>query len=96
LLTSNTPHIVFNQIKKKSPLPLISIVEATCQKAVIRGIQRVGLFGTKFNMQGGFYNKIFSNQGIEVISPDEKDQDYIHDKYMGELVKGIIREDTKK
>ena len=95
LLASNTPHIVFNQINQTSPLPLISIVEATCGKAVSKGIQRVGLFGTKFTMQGGFYDKIFYDHSIAVISPDEKDQDYIHDKYMGELVKGIIRDDTK-
>ena len=95
LLASNTPHIVFNQINQTSPLPLISIVEATCEKAVSKGIERVGLFGTKFTMQGGFYDKIFYDHSIAVISPDEKDQDYIHDKYMGELLKGVIRDDTK-
>ena len=59
-------------------------------------LTRVGLFGTKFTMQGGFYNEIFSTYDIAVIVPDEKEQDYIHEKYMGELVKGIIRDETKK
>ena len=95
LFASNTPHIVFNQINQASPLPLISIVEATCEKAMSKGLQRVGLFGTKFTMQGGFYDKLFSDHGIAVISPDDKDQDYIHEIYMGELVKGIIRDETK-
>jgi aspartate racemase len=96
LLASNTPHIVFDQINRSSPLPLISIVEATCEDAVSKGMQRVGLFGTKFTMQGGFYDQIFSNHGITVISPDNEDQDYIHAKYMGELVKGIFRDETKE
>ncbi len=96
VLASNTPHIVFNEINRSSPLPLISIVEATCEVAVSRGMQRVGLFGTKFTMQGGFYDQIFSDQGITVISPEDNDQDYIHDTYMGELVKGIFRDETKK
>ena len=96
LLASNTPHIVFDQINRSSPLPLISIVEATCEDAVSKDMQRVGLFGTKFTMQGGFYDQIFSNHGITVISPDNEDQDYIHAKYMGELVKGIFRDETKK
>ena len=96
LLASNTPHIVFDQINRSSPLPLISIVEATCEEAVRKGMQRVGLFGTKFTMQGGFYDQIFSNHGITVISPDNEDQDYIHAKYMGELVKGIFHDETKK
>ena len=96
LLASNTPHIVFNEINQKSPLPLISIVEAACQEAKRRGMQRVGLFGTKFTMQGGFYDQIFSDHAITVISPADDDQDYIHDIYMGELVKGIFRDETKK
>ena len=96
LLASNTPHIVFNQINQASPLPLISIVEVTCEKARFMGLNRVGLFGTKFTMQGGFYNEIFSTHDIAVIIPNETEQDYIHDKYMGELVKGIIRDETKK
>ena len=96
LLASNTPHIVFDQINRSSTLPLISIVEATCAEAVRQGMQRVGLFGTKFTMQGGFYDQIFSNHGITVISPDNEDQDYIHAKYMGELVKGIFHDETKK
>lgn len=95
VLASNTPHIVFNEINRESPLPLISIVEATCEEVVSKGMQRVGLFGTKFTMQGGFYDQIFSDQGITVISPEEKDQDYIHGIYMGELVKGIILDETK-
>ena len=96
VLASNTPHIVFNEINQKSPLPLISIVEAACQEAKRRGMQRVGLFGTKFTMQGGFYDQIFSDHAITVISPADDDQDYIHDIYMGELVKGIFRDETKK
>lgn len=31
LLASNTPHIVFEDIQRQSPIPLVSIVEATCQ-----------------------------------------------------------------
>ena len=95
LLASNTPHIVFDKIQKASLLPMISIVEVACEKAKEIGIRRVGLFGTKFTMNGGFYDTVFTKQNIEVIVPDENDQDYIHEKYMSELVKGIILDETK-
>jgi len=95
LLASNTPHIVFNRVQQASSLQLLSIVEATCSKTVQLGLNRVGLFGTKFTMQGGFYNEVLSKQDIEVVVPDEADQDYIHDKYMSELVKGIVRDETR-
>jgi len=96
LMASNTPHIVFENINKLSPLPLISIVEVTCDKTKALGLSRVGLFGTRFTMQGGFYDKVFSKNNILVMTPDQSDQAYIHEKYMGELVNGIIREDTRQ
>ena len=96
VLASNTPHVVFDKIREKSPIPMISIVEAACKKAKDMGLNRVGLFGTGFTMQGGFYSAVFSRQHIEIIVPDEKDQDYIHKKYMDELVKGIILDETRK
>ena len=95
VLASNTPHIVFNKVRELSQLPLISIVEATCKKITDLGLERVGLFGTKFTMEGGFYNEVLSKSGIEIITPDKTDRDFIHDKYMGELVKGIIRDETR-
>jgi aspartate racemase len=55
----------------------------------------VALFGTKFTMQGGFYDDVLSEQGIEIIKPDTDDQNYIHEKYMGEFVKGVFRENTR-
>lgn len=95
LLASNTPHIVFDQIQAASSLPMISIVDATCAKAKVLGIQKIGLFGTRFTMQGGFYDQVLAKQGIEVVVPDETDQDYIHGKYMGELVKGVFLDETR-
>ena len=95
VMASNTPHVVFDRISSRSPLPLISIVEATCEEVLHRNMKQVGLFGTKFTMQGGFYQQIFSNQSVSVITPSQKDQDYIHDIYMRELVKGIFLEPTK-
>lgn len=95
LLASNTPHIVFDEVQKMSSLPLISIVEATCEQAKVLEICRIGLFGTKFTMQGKFYDRVFTKQNIEIIVPSENEQKYIHDKYMNELVKGIFLDETR-
>lgn len=88
LLASNTPHIVFEELNQGSPIPLISIVEVTCQAVKALGLQNVGLIGTRFTMQGGFYSNVFSRHGIALIVPKPEEQDYIHDKYMSELVNG--------
>ena len=96
LLASNTPHLVFDGIREASPIPLISIVEVTCQRAAALGLSKVGLFGTKFTMQSQFYPKLFAKENIAVVVPAEAQQEFIHQKYMGELVNGIILEETKR
>jgi len=96
VLASNTPHIVFDEIRRQSPLPMISIVEAAAEAARALQLKTVGLFGTRFTMQGRFYPSVFSRQGMAIVVPDEDDQAYVHDKYMNELVKGVFREETRE
>jgi len=96
LLASNTPHAVFDALLAESPIPLISIVEATCQAAKKQGLKRLGLFGTRFTMQGQFYPDVFDKAGIALTLPTPEEQDYIHGKYMGELVNGILLPETRE
>lgn len=96
LFASNTPHLVFEEIRQRSPLPLVSIVEATCEAALALGLGKVGLLGTRFTMQGGFYPKVFSAHRIEVVVPSSDEQEYVHNRYMGELVHGVYRADTRE
>jgi len=95
LISANTPHIVFEDVASKSPIPLISIVEATCATAKARKLKRLALFGTRYTMQAAFYPKVFSREGIELFVPERDDQDYIHDKYMNELVPGKFLAETR-
>src|SRR5436309_16027137 len=95
IISANTPHIVFDEVAPKSPIPLISIVEATRAAAKRQNLKRLGLFGTRYTMQATFYPKVFARDGIELLVPDPPDQDYIHDKYMNELVPGKFLADTR-
>jgi len=95
LIAANTPHIVFDNVAAKSPIPLISIVEATCATAKARNLKRLALFGTRYTMQATFYPKVFSREGIDLLVPEPNDQDYIHDKYMNELVPGKFLPETR-
>jgi aspartate racemase len=95
LISANTPHVVFGEVASKSPIPLISIVEATCAAAKTRNLKRLALFGTRYTMQANFYPKVFAREGIELLVPEAKDQDYIHHKYMNELVPGKFLPDTR-
>jgi aspartate racemase len=95
IIAANTPHIVFDEVKAKSPIPFISIVEASCDYAKARKLKRLGLFGTRYTMQADFYQKVFRRGGVELVVPETKDQDYIHEKYFAELVPGIFLSETR-
>src|SRR6266480_4446232 len=95
LISANTPHIVFDDLLPRSPIPLISIVECACAAAKARNLKRLALLGTRYTMQGTFYPKVFSRETIELVAPDAKDQEYIHDKYLNELVPGNFLPKTR-
>ena len=95
LISANTPHIAFDEVASKSPIPLISIVEATCAAAKARELNRLALFGTRYTMQATFYPKVFSRDGIKLLVPTPEDQAYIHDKYLNELVLGKFVPETR-
>jgi aspartate racemase len=95
LLSANTPHVVFDEVQSWSPIPLISIVEATCRAAKAQNLKRLGIFGTRFTMQGRFYPDVFSKEGIDLVLPSAPEQDYIHEKYLGEIVNGVFLPETR-
>ncbi len=96
IIAANTPHIVFDEVQQRSSIPLISIVEATCAEAERRGIRKVALLGTRFTMQARFYPEVFSRKGITLVVPPEDEQNYIHDKYVGELLKNVFLPETRE
>jgi aspartate racemase len=94
-LTANTPHIVFDELQARSALPLISIVEATCDKVQELNLKTVALFGTRFTMQAPFYPTVFSRSDVKLVLPNDEEQHYIHEIYMGELLKDVFRPETR-
>ena len=96
LLAANSPHIVFDAVRRLSPLPLISIVEATCEEVKRRGLNRVGLLGTRFTMNGRFYPEVFEREAIVIVPPSAEEQAYIHEKYLNELLVGKFLNETRQ
>jgi aspartate racemase len=95
-MTANTPHIVFDEIAAQSPVPLVSIVEVCAEEARQRGLRRLALLGTRFTMEAPFYAAVCARYGIVAISPRDTDRAWIHERYVGELLKGDFRDDTRR
>jgi aspartate racemase len=96
IISANTPHLAFDEVKKRSPIPLISIVEAAAVATKARGLKKVGLMGTRFTMKARLFPDVFERSGIQIVTPNDDEQAYVHDIYMNELVKGIIRDETRE
>lgn len=94
-ITANTPHVVFEQLNRVSPLPLISIVETCYQRATALGVKKLALLGTRFTMDSNFYQDVFHKHGMEIFVPEEGDKALIHEKLFSEIELGIFKEETK-
>ncbi len=95
LIAANTPHLVFAELQPRVRIPLLSIVEATADAAVARGLRRLALFGTRFTMQAALFPDAFARRGVTIVVPNDEEQAFIHGKYMGELFVGTILDETR-
>lgn len=94
-MTANTPHIVFDELAARSPVPLVSMIEVCADEARRRGLHRLALLGTRFTMEAQFYPTVFARHRIAVLAPGETDRAWIHARYVGELLKGEFRDATR-
>ena len=95
-MTANTPHIVFDELAARSPVPLLSIVEVCALEAQRRGLKRLALLGTRFTMEAPFYPEVLARRRIDVVVPGEADRAWVHERYVGQLLKGDFRDDTRE
>jgi len=93
---SNTPHIVYDQVKSRSPIPMLSIIEETRKTAQRRGFKKLGLLGTRFTMESDFFKRPFLEYGMSVVVPDKEDQELIHHRLFSEIELGIIKDSTRE
>jgi len=94
-VSANTPHVVFDEVQRRSPIPLISIVEATCDEVTRRGLQTVSLLGTRYTMSGRFYPEVFEKHSVRLVVPSAEEQADIHDRYVNQLIKGVFLPETR-
>jgi len=55
----------------------------------------LGLLGTRFTMEGSFYGDVFARRGMTIVAPNDKERAWIHSIYIGQLLKGDFRDETK-
>ena len=94
-IAANTPHLVFDEVQRRSAISLVSIVRATSNHARDLGLKKLGLFGTGFTMNANFYAEEFERAGMTLVRPGELEREFIHRKYIDELLKNQFLPDTR-
>jgi aspartate racemase len=59
-------------------------------------LKKVGLLGTGYTMKADFFKSPFVINGIDIVVPDSREQEYIHHMIVKELEKGMVNPETKK
>lgn len=95
-LTGITPHIVFEELSKASPIPLISMVDTARDYAAAQGYKKICLLGTLPTMEGEFFQSSFAKCGIEVVTPNAEERNYIGTKIETELEFGKVLPETQQ
>jgi aspartate racemase len=95
LIAANTPHLIFDELQRRAGIPLLSIVEVTADAAAASGLRQFALFGTRFTMQANMFPDAFARRGLTIVVPTSDEQAFIHEKYMGELLYGTIKDETR-
>lgn len=96
VICTNTMHKVADEIQRSLSIPIIHIADATAEKIIEKKLQKIGLLGTKFTMEEGFYkDRLEKKYGLKVMIPDKEERQVIHDIIYNELVLGQLKEQSR-
>lgn len=97
VLCTNTMHKLAVELQAGMQIPLLHIADATAAKIQGLGLHKIGLLGTKFTMEHDFYKgRLAERFGLEVLTPGPEGRAIIHRVIYEELVRGIVREDSRR
>jgi len=96
VICTNTMHKMADEVQRAIQIPLLHIADVTAEAVKTNGQSRVGLLGTKFTMEQDFYKgRLQEIHGIDVLIPEDKERQVIHDILYNELCLGEIKELSK-
>jgi aspartate racemase len=96
LLCTNTMHKVAAQVQAAVSIPLLHLADATAAAVRHDGLRTVGLLGTAFTMEQGFYRERLAGHGLRVLVPDAADRASVHRVIYDELCLGVVRDQSRQ
>lgn len=97
VICSNTMHKMADDVQAAVNLPLIHIADATAEVIAAAGFQHIALLGTRFTMEQDFYKgRMRDRFGLHILIPDDEGRAVVHRIIYDELVRGEIRESSRR
>ena len=97
VICANTMHKSVPAIEKAIGIPVLHIVDAVAAKIRDKGIEKIGLLGTKYTMEEDFYKERFrTKHDIETVIPGKQGRKFVNVSIYDELVLGKFTNETRK
>lgn len=97
VLCTNTMHKLADSIQSSVAIPFLHIADPTAEAICARGLDTIGLLGTRFTMEEDFYTgRLAGNYGLKVLIPTTEERQFIHKVIFEELVIGKICQSSKE
>lgn len=96
VLCTNTMHKVAGAIEESTSIPLLHLGDVTADAVRSAGLDTIGLLGTAFTMSQDFYRGRLESHGLQVLVPDDDDQDLVHRVIYDELCQGVVLEESRR
>lgn len=94
-LATNTMHVTADRMMASIDIPFIHIADPTADALLADGFDSVGLLGTRFTMEMGFYKDRLAERGLTPLIP-EVDRTNLNGIIYEELCKGVVREESRR
>ena len=78
IIGCNTVHVFYDEMQAAVKIPIFNITEETKKIVLKFGYKKVGLFASESTNKLGLYQEKFKTSGIEVISPNQAQQEILN------------------
>lgn len=85
VIPCNSVHILINEVRKDVNIPVLSIIEETVSYLKNKNISEVGVLATSATIRKKLYEDKLQQNNINVVRPDEKDQEQ-----MGDIINNLV------
>ncbi|MBI5388811.1 amino acid racemase [Candidatus Woesearchaeota archaeon] len=94
IIPANSTHFCIDALKKKSPLPIISMLTIVAEECAAKNYKKVGVLGVGITMKNGLFKKPLQEKGIVSLVPEEAEQKIINDIIYQQIVPGVVKKDS--